>query len=77
MMIANERQYRITQAQAVAFREALAAAPAGSLSTNAFKAMRDGAHSQLAELEAQLAEYEASRTGSADTQGAITSRLGK
>jgi hypothetical protein len=76
-MIANERQYLITQAQAVKFREALAASPAGSLSKTALKAMRDGAQSQLAELEAQLAEYEASRTGSADTQGAITSRLGK
>jgi HTH-type transcriptional regulator / antitoxin HigA len=77
-MIANERQYLITQAQAVKFREALAAAAAGSLSTiTALKAMRDGAQSQLAELEAQLAEYEASRTGSANTQGAITSRLGK
>jgi hypothetical protein len=76
-MITNERQYLITQAQAVKFREALSAAPAGSLSITALKAMRDGAQSQLAELEAQLAEYEASRTGSADTQGAITSRFGK
>jgi multidrug resistance efflux pump len=76
-MITNERQYLITQAQALKFREALAAAAAGSLSITALKAMRDGAQSQLAELEAQLAEYEASRTCSADTQGAITSRLGK
>jgi hypothetical protein len=76
-MINDERQYLITQAQAVKFREALAAAPAGNLSANSLKAMRDGAQSQLAELEAQLAEYEASRTGSADTQGTITSRLGK
>ena len=43
----------------------------------ALKAMRDGAQSQLAELEAQLAEYEASRAGSAETQRATTSRLGK
>ena len=76
-MITNERQYLITQARAVKFREALAATPAGNVSTNALKAMRDGAQSQLAELEAQLAEYEASRTGSAATQGAITSRVGK
>jgi hypothetical protein len=76
-MIIDQQQYLITQAQAVKFREALADAPAGRSSTNALKAMRDGAQSQLAELEAQLAEYEASRTGSADTQGATTSRLGK
>ena len=76
-MITNERQYLITQAQAAKFREALAAAPADGLHPKALKAMRDGSQSQLAELEAQLAEYEASRTGSAATQGAITSRLGK
>ena len=76
-MIANERQYQITQAQAAKFREALATAPAGGMPPMALKAMRDGAQSQLAELEAQLAEYEASRAGSAETQRATTSRLGK
>ena len=62
-MITNERQYLITQAQAAKFREALAAAPAEGLHPRALKAMRDGAQSQLAELEEQLAEYEALRTG--------------
>jgi DNA-binding Xre family transcriptional regulator len=62
-MITNERQYLITQAQAAKFREALAAAPAEGLHPKAQKAMRDGAKSQLAELEEQLAEYDALRTG--------------
>ena len=62
-MITNERQYLITQSQAAKFRQALAAAPVQSLHPKALKAMRDGAQSQLAELEEQLAEYEALRTG--------------
>jgi DNA-binding Xre family transcriptional regulator len=57
-MIINERQYLITQAQAAKFREALAATPAEGLHPKALKAMRDGARSQLAELEEQMAEYE-------------------
>jgi DNA-binding Xre family transcriptional regulator len=63
IMITNERQYLITQAQAAKFREALAAAPAEGLHPKAQKAMLDGARSQLAELEEQLAEYDALRTG--------------
>jgi hypothetical protein len=62
-MITNERQYLITQAQAAKFREALAAAPAEGLQPTAQKAMRDGARSKLVELEEQLAEYDALRTG--------------
>lgn len=62
-MITNERQYLITQAQAAKFREALAATPAEGLHPKALKAMRDGARSQLAELEEQLAEYDALRAG--------------
>ena len=62
-MITNERQYLITQAQAAKFREALAAEPAEGLHPKALKAMRDGARSQLAELDEQLAEYDALRTG--------------
>ncbi len=62
-MITNERQYQITQAQAAKFREALSAAPAEGLHPKALKAMRDGARSQLAELEEQLAQYEALRSG--------------
>jgi HTH-type transcriptional regulator / antitoxin HigA len=44
-------------------REALAAAPDEGLHPKAHKAMHDGARSQLTELEAQLAEYDALRTG--------------
>ena len=62
-MITNERQYQITQAQVAKFREALAARPAEGLHPKALKAMRDGAQSQLAELDEQLAEYEALRAG--------------
>jgi HTH-type transcriptional regulator / antitoxin HigA len=69
-MITNERQYLITQAQTAGFREALAAAPTEGLQPKALKAMRGGAQSQLAELEEQLAEYEALRAGSADTKSA-------
>ena len=62
-MFTNEPQYLITQAQAAKFRDALAAEPAEGLHPKALKAMRDGARSQLAELEEQLAEYDALRTG--------------
>ena len=62
-MITNERQYLITQAQAAKFRDALAAAPAEGQPPKALKAMREGAQSQLAELEEQIAEYEALRAG--------------
>jgi ribosome-binding protein aMBF1 (putative translation factor) len=62
-MITNERQYLITQAQAEKFREALTSIPAKGLHPKALKAMREGAQSQLAELEAQLAEYNALRAG--------------
>ena len=56
-------QYLITQAQAAKFRDALAAVPAPDLHPMMAKAMREGAQSQLAELEAQLAEYDALRSG--------------
>jgi DNA-binding Xre family transcriptional regulator len=62
-MITNERQYLITQAQAAKFREALASTPPAGVPAKALKAMREGAQSQLAELEAQLAEYDALRAG--------------
>jgi hypothetical protein len=76
-MVTNERQYLITQAQAAKFREALAATTCEGLHPKQFKAMRDGARSKLVELEEQLAEYEALRAGSADTQSATTSSLAK
>ena len=62
-MITNERQYLITQTQAAKFREALAVPKSEGLHAKALKAMRDGARSQLNELEEQIAEYEALRAG--------------
>ena len=62
-MITSESQYRITQAQAAKFRDALATAPAEGLHPKALKAMCEGAQSQLAELEEQLAEYDTLRAG--------------
>jgi hypothetical protein len=62
-MITSQSQYLITQAQAAKFRDALAAAPTEGPHPMALKAMRDGAQSQLAELEEKIAEYDALRTG--------------
>jgi len=62
-MITNQRQYLNTQAQAERFRQALAAPDKPGLHPKAVKAMRDGLRSQLADLEAELAEYEALRDG--------------
>ncbi|MFN2427914.1 MAG: helix-turn-helix domain-containing protein [Candidatus Binatia bacterium] len=62
-MITNDRQYKITRLQAAKFREALAAAPSKGLHPAALKAMRDGAQSQLNELDEQIAEYETLRDG--------------
>jgi len=64
-MIANERQYRITKAEAERFAEALAQGD-GSISDldpRLRRAMREGLESQLGELREQLAEYEALRSG--------------
>jgi HTH-type transcriptional regulator/antitoxin HigA len=62
-MITNQRQYQITQAQAERFRQALAAPAAPGLHPKAAKAMRDGLKSQLHDLEAEIAEYDALRHG--------------
>jgi ribosome-binding protein aMBF1 (putative translation factor) len=66
-MIRNEREYRITKAQAAKFERALS-----QLSTSGEgvqlhplvqKAQRDAVQSQLEELKEQIAEYEALRDG--------------
>lgn len=64
-MITNERQYRITKAEAERFEEALARAEEQSahLHPRLQQAMREGLESQLQELREQLAEYEALRSG--------------
>ena len=65
-MIKNERQYRITRAQAEKFERAIAEARM-SRSRNVHpvlqKAQLDGLKSQLADLRRELAEYEALRSG--------------
>jgi len=62
-MITSESQYLITQAQTAKFRDALAATPTEGLPPKALKATREGAQSQLAELEEQIAEYDALPAG--------------
>lgn len=66
-MITNQRQYLNTQAQALRFRRALEAPGVKGLHPRAAKAMRDGLRSQLADLESELAEYDALRQGQVDT----------
>jgi ribosome-binding protein aMBF1 (putative translation factor) len=64
-MIKNERQYTITKAQARKFKDAIAAMDVGKAGTHPLlvKAQRGALESQLAELEAQLKEYETLRSG--------------
>jgi DNA-binding Xre family transcriptional regulator len=66
-MITNERQYLNTRAEAERFRRVLAAPDAPGLHAKAAKAMRDGIKSQLDDLEADLAEYDALREGRVTT----------
>jgi DNA-binding Xre family transcriptional regulator len=64
-VITNERQYRITKAEAERFATALAQPEEklAHLHPRIRQAMREGAESQLEELQADLAEYEALRDG--------------
>ena len=64
-MIKNERQYLITKGQAKKFKEAIEAFDNQTTATNPLlaKAQRDALESQLAELNAQLEEYERLRSG--------------
>lgn len=66
-MIKNERQYRVTKAQAVAFKRALAELDKGGEGLPAdprlVKAQKDALRSQLADLTAELDEYEALVSG--------------
>jgi ribosome-binding protein aMBF1 (putative translation factor) len=66
-MIKNEREYRITRAQASKFEHALSqlAAPEGAAELHPLiqKAQKDALQSQLDELREQIAEYEALRSG--------------
>jgi ribosome-binding protein aMBF1 (putative translation factor) len=70
-MIKNERQYRVTQAQARRFEEALErlgrAASDKKLHPRLRQAQADAVRGQLAELRAELAEYDDLRSGSRRT----------
>ena len=68
-MITNERQYRITKAQAERFRQALDSVDeqTAHLTPRLRQAMRDGLASQLEELRDHFAEYEALQTNPATT----------
>lgn len=65
-MIRNEREYRITQAQAAQFRKSLAATEAmedASLHPLIRKAQRDALRSQIEDLQRDVVEYEALQEG--------------
>ncbi len=64
-MIKNERQYRITKTQADKFAEALRRVETAPSSTNPLmvKASREALESQLADLQADIEEYELLRSG--------------
>jgi ribosome-binding protein aMBF1 (putative translation factor) len=64
-MIANERQYRITNAAAREFEEALASLETAEAHRppELRQVMREAIESQLEELSEELAEYEALRSG--------------
>ena len=67
-MIKNERQYRITKAQAVKFEAALEtfssqSADDGKTHPRLVKAQADALRSQLESLQAELGEYEGIKTG--------------
>ena len=67
-MIKNERQYKITRAQAVRFSNALESLRKRANADNGLhpliaKAQEDAMSSQLADLERELREYEALKAG--------------
>ncbi len=62
-MITNQRQYLVAQSQAERFRQALTAPDAKGLHPKAARAMRGGLRSQLDDIEAELAEYDALSQG--------------
>jgi ribosome-binding protein aMBF1 (putative translation factor) len=65
-MIKNDRQYRITRAQAEAFGKAIrdaAATPNRRIPAVLRRAEIDALESQLSDLRAELSEYEALRSG--------------
>lgn len=66
-MIKNEKQYRITKAQARRFEEAIADLDAqqrpSNIASRLWQAQRDAADSQLLELQEQIDTYESLHVG--------------
>jgi len=63
-MISTDRQYRVSRAQLLKFRESLAAhQEAVSDQPRLKQAMIDAIASQISEMEADLAEYDRLKTG--------------
>src|SRR5437660_1890695 len=66
-MIKNERQYRITKAEAERFEKALAELPEKEAEQEVHRMLRkaqaDALRSQLADLRAELQEYDSLRAG--------------
>ncbi len=73
-MIKNERQYRSTKAQAARFEKALrevSARNAASASPSILdRAQENALRSQLADLQAEVSDYEALRLGAITTSQA-------
>lgn len=73
-MIKNERQYKITKAQADRFSQTLEllemdSGDGGNVHPLIAKARRDAVRSQLADLEKELAEYDALKKGEFRLEG--------
>lgn len=71
-MITNERQYRITQAQAARFQRVLDAFDEQArpdVHPRLIAAEREGLESQLADLQAELQEYESLKGAAKGTAG--------
>jgi ribosome-binding protein aMBF1 (putative translation factor) len=74
-MIRNEREYRITKAQAAKFRQALEksakAPPPKGVHPRLQKASVDGMRAQLADLERELQDYDALQRGTSHLAGRL------
>lgn len=68
-MITNERQFRITRAEAERFRQAIedAKTQETDLSPRMYQAMIEGLQSQLDDLLAEVSQYEALKAGEIDS----------
>lgn len=78
-MIKNEREYRITMAQANKLEQALSQLDASQASSGLHplvrRAQRDALQSQLDELREQIAEYESLKSGQRRRSGVAEVRV--